>query len=671
MGIRAKLFLIFFFFGVTPVLLLSVFNYLSAAQAVENLLRKFIEEDADRITRDVTALQRDYEAALNDLSRAPSLRSYVRSEAGRKLTLKDAGPRSRAAVASQAPASPINAIPGDTVPYDVRADVSAFFQRWQRYCLAIACLNTAGKPLFRLDQHPPGTDPAVTGSPTPQFQVEDFLLSSMLPDQRVWGVAGQAPLLLRSPVARGAFGPTVRYTIPVFTEEKGPGAPRGALLVDLKLDELFREAAEARGAPSPPTLSAPEPATTPHIIIVLDRNGQIIYHTNDALRYQPVHAAMPSTFKAVADAMIAGESGWGFYESSDGERRLAVYRPIAPLDLSLAVAGNETATARSVKRAGRAGIIISILISLVLMAVLVRAAGRTSRSIERVTEGAVAIAAGKLDQHIEVMSSDETRLLAETFNQMSDRLREQVAREAEARQFESFLRLSAMLTHDLKNAIATLSLIVGNMERQFHHEEFRADAMQSLKEATAKLHALVARLSAPVDTLSGEHRLPRPTDLIPIIKRVLASTAEPSLGFHEMEARLPAALVATVEADRIERVVENLILNALEAMGAKGGRLTVEAGPAGPGEVFFSVTDTGPGMSPEFQRTRLFRPFATTKQKGVGLGLYTCREVVKANHGHIDVESRPGVGTTFRVVLPLGRITSRDQGRAQETAAAG
>ncbi|MGH9945347.1 MAG: ATP-binding protein, partial [Pyrinomonadaceae bacterium] len=73
------------------------------------------------------------------------------------------------------------------------------------------------------------------------------------------------------------------------------------------------------------------------------------------------------------------------------------------------------------------------------------------------------------------------------------------------------------------------------------------------------------------------------------------------------------------------------------------------------GYVFFNVTDTGVGMSEEFVRTKLFRPFATTKNKGIGLGLYTCREIVELHGGRLNVESRTDVGTTFRVVLPAGK----------------
>jgi signal transduction histidine kinase len=134
------------------------------------------------------------------------------------------------------------------------------------------------------------------------------------------------------------------------------------------------------------------------------------------------------------------------------------------------------------------------------------------------------------------------------------------------------------------------------------------------------------------------------------VRRVLAEHAAD--GSHEVEADLPDALAATVDAERVERVVENLVINALEAMGKNAGRLTVEAGREGDDKIFIAVADTGPGMSPEFIRVKLFQPFSTTKTQGLGLGLYTCREVVEAHGGRIEVDSRRSSGTRFRVVLP-------------------
>jgi signal transduction histidine kinase len=242
--------------------------------------------------------------------------------------------------------------------------------------------------------------------------------------------------------------------------------------------------------------------------------------------------------------------------------------------------------------------------------------------------------------------------MADNINTMTDRLRAQIAREEESRQFESFVRISAMLTHDLKNAIEGLSLTVSNMERHFDNEQFRIDALKGLTNACDKLKALVNRLSRPVSSLSGEHRRPTNTDLVPIINRVIAMTAEPMRSRHTIQTKLPAHLYALVDPARVEEVMENLILNAIEAMHLTSGTLTIEAGYDANGAATICVCDTGPGMSRTFIDTRLFRPFSTTKKHGIGLGLYTCREVIRASGGSIEVQSVEGAGTTFRVVLP-------------------
>lgn len=301
---------------------------------------------------------------------------------------------------------------------------------------------------------------------------------------------------------------------------------------------------------------------------------------------------------------------------------------------------------------GVAGFLLALGMGFVAAFLLEQHGRKRSRGIARVTEDLSAIAKGELDRRIVLQSSDDARGIADNINTMTERLRAQIAREEESRQFESFVRISAMLTHDLKNAIEGLSLTVSNMERHFDNEQFRIDALKGLTNACDKLKALVNRLSRPVSSLSGEHRRPTKTDLVPIINRVIAMTAEPMRSRHTIQTKVPAHLYALVDPARVEEVMENLILNAIEAMHLTSGTLTIEAGYDANGAAEICVCDTGPGMSRTFIDTRLFRPFSTTKKHGIGLGLYTCREVIRASGGSIEVQSVEGAGTTFRVVLP-------------------
>jgi signal transduction histidine kinase len=100
------------------------------------------------------------------------------------------------------------------------------------------------------------------------------------------------------------------------------------------------------------------------------------------------------------------------------------------------------------------------------------------------------------------------------------------------------------------------------------------------------------------------------------------------------------------------RVLVNLLTNAREAL-AGSGEIELSAAPGeAAGALVFRVRDTGRGMTEDFIRNSLFRPFATTKPTGLGIGLSQCRSIVQAMGGAITVESRPGAGTTFTVHLP-------------------
>jgi two-component system NtrC family sensor kinase len=112
----------------------------------------------------------------------------------------------------------------------------------------------------------------------------------------------------------------------------------------------------------------------------------------------------------------------------------------------------------------------------------------------------------------------------------------------------------------------------------------------------------------------------------------------------------PARAVAN--ANQVQQVVVNLVVNAIQAMGGEG-RIVVGTGPAGPGRVSLQVADSGPGLAPEVAR-RAFEPFFTTKPEGqgTGLGLAICYQIAEEHGGSIRLESAPGQGATFVLELP-------------------
>ncbi|HEX5965243.1 MAG TPA: ATP-binding protein [Pyrinomonadaceae bacterium] len=599
MILRRKPFLTYFALCAIPLLLLAALNWWNGFRSVNSTLSSIVQEDLNSFTAGVDEVLRDQENAMLRLALMRNIQ--------------------------QAVAQPDNP-QRQTASSNLKSvlDLRTHFQ---------------SLALFDRNRHP-------LWFGTPNTQWENWEKNNAIPsnvqqpDDRIWSAKGN--ILLDRPGTLPSNAASLEYTVPVHNES-GTGND-GALVGVLDLESIFSTASRGLEA------RASSGSTEHSMAIVVDRAGKVVYHSDRWLKLRPANEAVPG-FDSITAAMNANENGQREFQSS-GVSYLAAYAPIPRLNVSVAVARNRSGLLPGARLWGGVGFAVALLTALGAAFVLNRHVKQRSQGIERVTEDLSAIAKGELDRRILLKSSDDARGLADNINVVTERLRAQVAREAESRQFESFVRISAMLTHDLKNAIEGLSLTVSNMERHFDNPQFRTDALKGLTNATDKLRAIVARLSTPVSSLSGEHKRPTNTDLVPILKRVSAMTAEPMRTKHSIVLRLPENVYALADAARIEEVIENLVLNALEAMVQAGGTLTIEAGYTTSGAPTFSISDTGPGMSRNFIDNRLFRPFATTKKNGIGLGLYTCREVVRASGGTIDVQSVEGAGTTFRVVLP-------------------
>jgi signal transduction histidine kinase len=637
--IRPKTFLAFLGLCLAPLTLLALINYWNGVRIAEATLQSDQElrliDFTDRVSK-IFGKDRD---ELTKLSRSMALLDYIQLVRPPKTSsppLQSTGNADTQPTASEAnPANDLSA--------EVRVRLATVLNA-QSHFSSISLFGWNRRPLFVAEQRE--TDPSIV------FQTRDFLSQQPQPDPRVWTAPAATPL--SSAAASTPLGGHMALTVSL-ADKQDMTTPQGAVVGNLNVDRIFSEAAVGTGSSGSSTSNGNRDRG---VFIVLDETGSILYHTNEAIKHQSASESMPY-FQPVASRMLSSEQGQQSFTTTDGDEYVAIYAHIQPLGVSVAWAANRDQALAGARRAGRIGLLISVLLGLLAAALLTRYWQYSARGIERVTEGVAAIAGGRLDHRIEARSSDDIRLLAENVNIMTEKMRDQIAREAETRQFQSFVRLSAILTHDLKNAIEALSLTVTNMERHFDDQDFRADAMKTLSTATQNLRTLVTRLSNPVSTLSGEHKRPMPVDLVPMLKRVISMTAEPASAQHEIVIDLPRSLFALVDGERMTKVIENLIINALESMTGKHGTLTIVAGQTDEGKPFFSVADTGEGMSRRFIEEKLFRPFATTKKKGVGLGLYTCREVVRANAGSIEVDSRQGAGTTFRVVLPSAALDER------------
>ncbi|MDX9994827.1 MAG: PEP-CTERM system histidine kinase PrsK [Rhodocyclaceae bacterium] len=219
----------------------------------------------------------------------------------------------------------------------------------------------------------------------------------------------------------------------------------------------------------------------------------------------------------------------------------------------------------------------------------------------------------------------------------------------EARKFDAFNRMSAFVVHDLKNIVSQLSLMVRNAERHADNVEFQRDMLLTVQHSVERMKQLMMQLregSAPADGSSGVG-----VNLDAVIRRIQKAKSAQPPGI-ELDIRQP--VVARGHEERIERVIGHLVQNALDATPS-GGRVWVRLEREG-SMALIEVGDTGCGMSPEFIRDKLFRPFQTTKETGMGIGAYESRQYIRELGGDIQLESRENIGTRFHVRLPLIEI---------------
>lgn len=218
---------------------------------------------------------------------------------------------------------------------------------------------------------------------------------------------------------------------------------------------------------------------------------------------------------------------------------------------------------------------------------------------------------------------------------------------SEARQFEGFNRLSAFVIHDLKNLIAQLTLVVRNAERHSANPEFMRDAIQTVDHAVGKMSRLMSQLKNAGAVGANE--------LINIDQLLSAVVAERAgqLPVPDYQSSILAVEVYA-HRDRLASAFEHVIQNAQDAAG-RGGEVAIRL-HSGENQAIVEVDDNGGGMTQEFIRERLFKPFETTKGlTGMGIGAYESREYIRALGGNIQVKSEPDKGTLFKFTIPLER----------------
>jgi nitrogen fixation/metabolism regulation signal transduction histidine kinase len=242
---------------------------------------------------------------------------------------------------------------------------------------------------------------------------------------------------------------------------------------------------------------------------------------------------------------------------------------------------------------------------------------------------------------------------------MTEELSGQRERLVQTERVAAWRELARRLAHELKNPLFPLQITVENLLRARENTPELFDEV--FRESTATLLAEITNLKTIIGRFSDFSRMPAPqiqrvdlNELVRSVVQLFQGQLNRETAKIDTEVDLGEVPAVTGDPVLLRRAIENLVLNAIDAMPS-GGKLSFRTRKNGSLAVL-QIADTGKGLTRE-ECERLFTPYYTTKQHGTGLGLAIVQSVVSDHHGRVTVSSKQGSGTTFEMELPLASGT--------------
>lgn len=289
----------------------------------------------------------------------------------------------------------------------------------------------------------------------------------------------------------------------------------------------------------------------------------------------------------------------------------------------------------------------------VALALALLAARRATLALTELTDAARAVGRGERPAGaVTVRSSDEIGILAEAFNRMAADLKRAERELVDAAKFSFVGELASGVAHEVRTPLGVLRSSAQILERSLAvTDDESRELLRMLRDEVDRIERVVSSL---LNLGRPREKRIESAPLGPILARAIA--------FVEPQAREKQLVVVPLAAQRdvpvacdpelVYQVVLNLLVNAMQILPS-GGRIETRLLPPAAGQAGFEVRDNGPGMTEEV-RARIFEPYFTRREGGTGLGLTFVQRVVQEHRGRVAVDSAPGIGTTFRIWLPLG-----------------
>ncbi|UCH90545.1 MAG: GAF domain-containing protein [Nitrospirota bacterium] len=255
------------------------------------------------------------------------------------------------------------------------------------------------------------------------------------------------------------------------------------------------------------------------------------------------------------------------------------------------------------------------------------------------------------EQHAQIYDDDDFDLLRVIAHHVTMLILQfQLVEEWSVRaKWEAVHKFSGFYLHDLKNLASSLSMVAQNAELYSNDPDFQASAMRTVRNTSQRIIDLMAKLADESKDLDKDRgRKAQAIDMNALIKDTLKALkgTECRITFHSGK-NIPSL---QLKVEPIKQVLLNVILNARQAMNGKG---TIEIITTYDGrQVCVEIMDTGPGI-PTARLEYLFQPFKSSKENGLGVGLFQCKQMVEDNHGKIRIESQEGQGTKVILTFPV------------------
>lgn len=308
---------------------------------------------------------------------------------------------------------------------------------------------------------------------------------------------------------------------------------------------------------------------------------------------------------------------------------------------------------------------LSGILAMVLLGILgFYAANRIVNPIRKLQEGTSLIAEGKLERSLDIHTGDEIEQLAASIELMNRKLKEAFSglelrvedrtrelKESQAKllhaeKLASMGEVAASIGHELRNPLSVIKNSAYYLRTKIKDDPKLIKHLNIVEKEVLSSERIISDL---LNFTRSKGLVASLTDLHKLIDEALSTTEVPA-GMVIEKAFDPQMVPLRVDSDLIRRVFINLITNAIQAMGDSGKLMIITRNKGD--EVEFEFRDTGKGIPPEHIE-KIFKPFFTTKAKGIGLGLAVSRKSILEHEGTIDVNSEVGKGTTFRICLPL------------------